>query len=128
MRSLVSSSAPAASFTKTWHVALPSLYAPQNESVKFLFGEELSGELGGRVAAVQSLSGTGALRLAAELLHKLHGDAKVLLPTPTWPNHAPIFMHGGVCDCEWAASMAAAAAEDLWQRGPRTGPDTRLGL
>lgn len=43
-----------------------------------------------RIAAVQSLGGTGALHLGAVLLKKL-AEGVVYLPRPTWPNHPEIF-------------------------------------
>ncbi len=43
-----------------------------------------------RLAAVQSLSGTGALRLGFELLRRFRGDAAVYFPQPTWANHVNI--------------------------------------
>lgn len=44
------------------------------------------------VAIVQSLSGTGALRLGGEFLSRFYpGNRTILLPTPTWGNHGPIF-------------------------------------
>jgi len=49
----------------------------------------------GRVATVQSLSGTGALRLAAEFIAKFAPKAAVFLPNPTWGNHNKIFPTGG---------------------------------
>jgi aromatic-amino-acid transaminase len=45
--------------------------------------------------AVQTPGGTGSLRLMAEFLHR-SGVARVLLGTPTWPIHAPIFERGGL--------------------------------
>ncbi|KAJ0116701.1 hypothetical protein J7T55_009851 [Diaporthe amygdali] len=46
----------------------------------------------GRVAGVQSLSGTGALLLAGMTLHKANAGIKtVYLTTPTWPNHELLF-------------------------------------
>ena len=50
-----------------------------------------------RVASVQTLSGTGALRLAAELLARWHrGPRTVHLPAPTWDNHAAVFAAAGL--------------------------------
>ena len=43
-----------------------------------------------RVAGVQAPGGCGALRLGFELLATANPDARVLLGTPSWPNHAPI--------------------------------------
>ncbi|KAG6358353.1 hypothetical protein INS49_014237 [Diaporthe citri] len=46
----------------------------------------------GRVAGVQSLSGTGALLLAGMALRKANAGIKtVYLTTPTWPNHELLF-------------------------------------
>ena len=43
------------------------------------------------ISAVQTLGGTGALRLAAELLSLTERPPKVWLTKPTWSNHQPIF-------------------------------------
>merc|ERR1719410_279208 len=52
-----------------------------------LFGAESD-----RIVTSQTISGTGALRLAGEFLNKFFPGAKeVYVPTPTWGNHNPIF-------------------------------------
>jgi aromatic-amino-acid transaminase len=48
------------------------------------------------VVGVQTPGGTGALRLAAELIAAAKPRAKVWLGTPTWPNHAPVFSAAGL--------------------------------
>eukprot|EP00899_Mesostigma_viride_P018900 jgi/Mesvir1/27010/Mv20717-RA.1 len=48
-----------------------------------------------RVATVQALSGTGALRLAAEFIAQHYHTPHVLIPDPTWGNHNKIFPLGG---------------------------------
>ena len=49
------------------------------------------------VATVQTLSGTGALRLAAELLARWHRGARTVhLPAPTWDNHVAVFAGAGL--------------------------------
>lgn len=45
---------------------------------------------GARMSAVQTPGGTGALRLAAELIAAARPGARVHVGEPTWPNHAPI--------------------------------------
>ncbi|MCO5574287.1 hypothetical protein L7F22_028069 [Adiantum nelumboides] len=50
----------------------------------------------GRVATVQSLSGTGSLRLAAAFIQRYLPGTKVLLSSPTWGNHKNIFNDAGV--------------------------------
>ncbi|ANL69448.1 aromatic-amino-acid aminotransferase protein (plasmid) [Rhizobium phaseoli] len=44
-----------------------------------------------RLVGIQTPGGSGALRLGAELIQAASPSAKVLLGTPSWPNHAPIF-------------------------------------
>jgi len=45
-----------------------------------------------RVASVQALSGTGALRVAAEFIMRMYGrGVTVMIPDPTWGNHWKIF-------------------------------------
>jgi aromatic-amino-acid transaminase len=43
-----------------------------------------------RILGVQTPGGCGALRLGFELLATMNSDARVLVGTPTWPNHPPI--------------------------------------
>ena len=43
-----------------------------------------------RIAGLQTPGGCGALRLGFELLATANPQARVLLGTPSWPNHAPI--------------------------------------
>lgn len=54
-----------------------------------------------RAGGVQALSGTGALRLAAEFLKRFfntHLDVVVAYPDPTWANHDAIFRYAGFTD------------------------------
>ena len=48
------------------------------------------------MASVQTLSGTGSLRVCADLLVKIAGVKELFLPTPSWGNHAKIFGAGGL--------------------------------
>jgi aromatic-amino-acid transaminase len=43
-----------------------------------------------RIAGVQTPGGCGALRLGFELLATINRSARVLVGSPTWPNHPPI--------------------------------------
>jgi len=43
-----------------------------------------------RIAAAAATGGTGAVRLAMELIHKASPDAVIWISTPTWPNHNAI--------------------------------------
>lgn len=64
---------------------------------EFGFGTELSAVKEDRIATVQTLSGTGSLRLAAEFLKRfLPENVEVYFPNPTWANHIPIFKSAGL--------------------------------
>ena len=63
----------------------------------FCFGAESKALKEKRVATVQTLSGTGALRVGAEFLKNSYGkDVKVFVPSPTWGNHNKIFGRAGL--------------------------------
>ncbi|KAK3263085.1 hypothetical protein CYMTET_28091 [Cymbomonas tetramitiformis] len=65
-------------------------------SRELILGADCAAVREGRVSTVQSLSGTGALRIAAEFLGTFYKGAAVYLPNPTWGNHKKIFPNGGV--------------------------------
>ncbi|TPX33620.1 aspartate transaminase [Synchytrium microbalum] len=70
-------------------------FAPFTEgSAKLILGASSSALKEGRVAAVQSISGTGGVRLAAELLIRFH-KAPIYISNPTWANHHSIFGDAG---------------------------------
>lgn len=48
-----------------------------------------------RVVGLQTPGGTGALRLAAEVLARA-GVSKIWIGSPSWANHAPLFRQAGV--------------------------------
>ena len=52
-----------------------------------LLGEHAGDE---RIAGIQTPGGCGALRLGFELIATVNPGARVLVGTPTWPNHPPI--------------------------------------
>lgn len=53
-------------------------------------------QFAGRIAALQTPGGTGALRLGAELIGAAMPDSVVHVGTPTWPNHQPILAAAGL--------------------------------
>ncbi len=63
-----------------------------NGLMPYIFGQSVAAD---RLCGAQTPGGTGALRMAAELMARL-GIRKVLLGTPSWPNHAPIMQTAGI--------------------------------
>ena len=62
---------------------------------ELVFGRNCPAVLAGRVATIQSLAGTGALRVGAGLLALDSPDAVVLLSDPSWENHETLFTRAG---------------------------------
>ena len=60
-----------------------------------MYGEDCKPLKEGRIAGVQTLSGTGGLRVFGEVL-KERGHTEIYVPNPTWGNHIPIFTNSGL--------------------------------
>ena len=60
-----------------------------------VFGADTEPVKSGRVATVQGVGGTGALKLGADFLKKLNPNAKVLISDPSWENHRALFTNAG---------------------------------
>ena len=70
--------------------------AAYDAAVKGLvFGVDSEPVTSGRVATVQGIGGTGALKIGADFLKHLHPDAKVLISDPSWENHRALFANAG---------------------------------
>jgi aspartate aminotransferase len=85
-----------------------------DEAVKFSFGNNSTVVKEKKVAAVQTLSGTGACRLAGELLAKVFGTGKkIYMPNPTWGNHIPIMKNAGLEPTYYAYFDPASCGVDF---------------
>ncbi|TMW56248.1 hypothetical protein Poli38472_008896 [Pythium oligandrum] len=66
-------------------------------SLQFAYGEDAQVLKDKRVAGVQTISGTGGLRIAGEFFARFLGkDTPIYLPNPTWGNHIPIMRDAGL--------------------------------
>ena len=63
---------------------------------ELLFGANSDIIKNNRARTVQSLGGTGALRIAAEFVKRQTNSQNVWISTPTWPNHNAIFKAVGI--------------------------------
>lgn len=62
---------------------------------KLLFGENNPAVQEGRIATIQSLGGSGALRVGADFIREWFPQAKCYVSNPTWGNHVSIFEGAG---------------------------------
>ncbi len=61
-----------------------------------LFGAEHEAVTSGRAVTIQSLGGSGALKVGADFLKKYFPDSGVWVSDPTWDNHRAIFEGAGL--------------------------------
>ncbi len=62
---------------------------------RLVFGADAPVLQAGRVATVQTLGGTGGLKVGADFLKKLNPAASVLISDPSWENHRALFTNAG---------------------------------
>ena len=62
---------------------------------ELVFGADSAALGAGRVATVQTLGGTGGLKVGADFLHGLNPRARVLISDPSWENHRALFTQAG---------------------------------
>jgi aromatic-amino-acid transaminase len=58
-------------------------------------------DLSDRLSGLQTPGGTGALRVAAELIARARPGARIWIGNPTWPNHPPILKAAGLTIVEY---------------------------
>ena len=87
-----------------------------------LLGEHAADE---RIVGLQTPGGCGALRLGFELIAAANPAARVLVGTPTWPNHPPIIRAVGLEMVEYAyyeRGQAATRFEDMVEELNKAAP------
>lgn len=78
--------------------------------IALVFGDDAPGD---RLRGVQTVGGTGAVRLLADLVSRAERGATVWLPEPTWPNHAPIMRQAGLAFCTYPYFDATTGTVDF---------------
>ena len=79
-----------------------SLYLPMEGLASYraavqslLFGADSAALQAGRIATIQSLGGSGALKVGADFLKRYFPGSEVWVSDPTWENHIAIFAGAG---------------------------------
>lgn len=62
---------------------------------RLIFGERHPALIAERVATIQSIGGSGALRIGADFLKRYFPTSQVWVSDPTWENHVAIFENAG---------------------------------
>jgi aromatic-amino-acid transaminase len=78
-----------------------------------VFGADSAAVKAGRVATVQTLGGTGGLKVGADLLKRMNPGAKVLISDPSWENHRALFEGAGFAVESYAYYDAAKRGIDF---------------
>jgi len=78
------------------YLPIDGLPAYNRETQKLLFGMDAPIIAAGRVATAQTIGGSGALRVGADLLKQVLGaNAKLAISNPSWGNHHVVFRTAG---------------------------------
>jgi len=80
--------------TKTY-LPIDGIKAYNRAAQELVLGQDSAAIREGRAVTVQTLGGTGALRVGAELLRRFLGDRGVWISTPSWENHRALFEAAG---------------------------------
>ncbi|GHH60317.1 MULTISPECIES: amino acid aminotransferase [Gammaproteobacteria] len=77
------------------YLPIDGLAAYDKATQQLLFGADSALLAAGRVATAQTIGGSGALRVGADLLKKLLPKATVAISNPSWENHRAVFGAAG---------------------------------
>jgi aromatic-amino-acid transaminase len=87
---------------KLAETALPRNYLPidglqayDRGVQELVFGKDSPALREQRIVTVQTLGGTGGLKVGADLLRRLSGSAQIWISDPSWENHQALFDYAG---------------------------------
>lgn len=87
---------------KSWAYLQPDgLPALREATKRLVFGDALVDSDGGRISTVQTLGGTGALKVGADVIARIAPGSTVAMSRPTWGNHPSIFAGAGLTVTEY---------------------------
>ena len=77
------------------YLPMEGLAAYRSAVQKLLFGADCPALADQRIATIQTLGGSGALKVGADFLHRWFPHSKAYVSNPTWDNHKSIFEGAG---------------------------------
>jgi aromatic-amino-acid transaminase len=77
------------------YLPIDGLAAYDKATQQLLFGADSALLDAGRVATAQTVGGSGALRVGADLLKKLLSTSTIAISNPSWENHRAVFSAAG---------------------------------
>ena len=109
------------------YLPIDGLPAYDTLTQQLLFGADSPLLAAGRVATAQTIGGSGALRVGADLLKKVLPTARIAISSPSWENHRVVFGNAGfeISDYRYYDPSThgldfAGMLEDLAQLDPGT--------
>ena len=80
---------------------------------KLLFGDDSAALKAGRIATIQTIGGSGALKVGADLLKRYFPASDIWVSDPTWDNHRTIFEGAGFAVHDYPYYDAATGGIDF---------------
>ncbi|WP_432262467.1 amino acid aminotransferase [Cupriavidus sp. TMH.W2] len=77
------------------YLPMSGLVAYRNAVQALVFGEDSPARAAGRIATLQTLGGSGALRVGADFLKRYYPQSQVWISDPSWENHRVVFERAG---------------------------------
>ncbi|WP_426447087.1 aromatic amino acid transaminase [Siccibacter colletis] len=77
------------------YLPMEGLISYRNAIAPLLFGDDHPALRDGRIATIQTLGGSGALKVGADFLKRYFPGSQVWVSDPTWENHVAIFAGAG---------------------------------
>ncbi|WP_354683715.1 amino acid aminotransferase [Cupriavidus necator] len=77
------------------YLPMSGLVGYRNAVQALVFGEDSPARAAGRIATLQTLGGSGALRVGADFLKRYYPQAQVWISDPSWENHRVVFERAG---------------------------------
>ncbi len=77
------------------YLPIEGIPAFNQQAQVMLFGADLAAMVGARAVTVQTLGGTGALKVGADFLKRFFPTSQVWISNPSWENHRALFEAAG---------------------------------